>query len=62
MSDRDDFDPKELTFSEREGIDPLPERLKLGELPQKNQGLCFGMSFIEFLNATDITQNLGENH
>ncbi|MDP6269842.1 MAG: hypothetical protein QF398_05580 [Alphaproteobacteria bacterium] len=45
MSDRDDFDPKELTFSEREGIDPLPERLKLGELPQKSRALLWNVIY-----------------
>ncbi len=37
MPDQQDFDPHDLTFSQRQGIDPLPERLALGVLPHKSR-------------------------
>ena len=44
---------RELTFSEAEGLEPLPAPLNLGELPQRLRNALFNVLIVSILEDTD---------
>ena len=53
-------DRTELTFSQAEGIDPLPQPAALGELPQNARASLWYITYESVQKSTDILGDLGD--
>ena len=55
-----EIDRTKLTFSQAEGIDPIPQPAALGELPQNARAALWYITYEKIRKSTDILVDLDD--